>query len=124
MMLSQVIEKSEIIGKTVTQQFDIGDQAMIIEFMSKTIYSNPLKIVVQEYISNARDAHIEIGKGDIPVKVKLPNRFDPTLSFRDFGPGISPDRMKNVFIRYGVSTKRNNNNESGSFGLGAKSWIK
>jgi len=123
MMLSQVIEKSEIIGKTVTQQFDIGDQAMIIEFMSKTIYSNPLKIVVQEYISNARDAHIEIGKGDIPVKVKLPNRFDPTLSFRDFGPGISPDRMKNVFIRYGVSTKRNNNNESGSFGLGAKSWI-
>lgn len=123
MILSREISEAAVTGKVQTSEFDIGDSALIIEHLSKTIYSNPIKSCVQEYISNARDAHIEIGKSNIPVKVKLPNSLDPTIKFQDNGPGISPDRMHNVFIRYGKSTKRGNNNESGSFGCGAKTAL-
>lgn len=122
MMLTQLVEESTIIGNTNSNNFDIGDPTMIIDFMSKHIYSNPIKIVMQEYISNARDAHIEVGKANVPVKVKLPNKYDPTLKIQDFGLGIHPDRMKNVFCRYGVSTKRGENNSSGGWGIGAKSF--
>lgn len=121
MMLTQQKEEAQITGKTEIKEFDIGDPTIIIDFLSKNIYSNPIKICTQEYITNARDAHIEVGKKDVPILVKLPNRFDPTFKIRDFGPGITPQRMKDVFIRYGVSTKRKDNGQSGGWGLGCKS---
>jgi len=40
--------------------------------------------------------------------------------FEDNGPGISPDRMADVFVNYGASTKRTSNEQTGGFGLGAK----
>jgi hypothetical protein len=122
-MLATKVEHAEIQGKTITQSFDIGDPAMIIEFMSKTIYSNPLKVAIQEYSTNARDAHIEVGREHLPITIVCPNRFDPMLKICDNGTGIDPVRMKEVFLRYGISTKRKENKSSGGFGVGCKSWI-
>jgi len=42
------------------------------------------------------------------------------VSFKDDGIGINPDRIDNVFLKYGSSTKRDNNNQTGGFGIGAK----
>ena len=122
MMLATKVEHAEIQGKTITQSFDIGDPAMIIEFMSKTIYSNPLKVAIQEYSTNARDAHIEVGREHLPITIVCPNRFDPMLKICDNGPGIDPTRMKEVFLRYGVSTKRRDNKQSGAFRIGWKKF--
>lgn len=111
----------ETSAQFVDQSFAIGDMAVIMEILRGKMYSNPIKTIVQEIGSNARDAHREVGKRDIPIKVKLPNRLSPTFEVRDFGPGISPDRMANIFLRYGCSTKREDNVQTGGFGLGAKS---
>lgn len=100
------------------QEEDVG---VIIEILRDKLYSNKRKIVVQEYMCNARDAHREIGNGKTPITVKLPNKGSPTFEVRDYGPGITPERMATVFVRYGASTKRDNDDETGGYGIGAKS---
>lgn len=112
------VEQSEAFP---AQKFGIGNVAVILSLLRSKMYSDPIRAIVQEICSNARDAHREIGKESEPIQIHLPNRMDPTFKVRDFGPGITPDRMANVFIRYGNSTKRNDNHQTGGFGLGAKS---
>lgn len=103
------------------QFFGMGDLSVVMTILRSKLYSNPIKIIVQEILSNARDAHREVGKADVPVEVSLPSFLSPNFEVKDVGPGISPDRMANVFIRYGCSTKRDDNLQTGGFGLGAKS---
>lgn len=103
-----------------SSQFGIGDTRVIMEILRGKMYSNPVQTICQEIMCNARDAHREVGKGDVPIEVKLPTKLDPSFWIRDFGPSVTPDRMANVFILYGNSTKRGNNVETGGFGLGAK----
>lgn len=111
------IEKS---GSFKTQQFAFGDERVIMEILRSKMYSNPIKTICQEIASNARDAHREAGHNE-PIVVKLPTTFDKSFYIKDYGIGITPDRMANVFIKYGNSTKRSDNIQTGGFGLGAKS---
>jgi len=54
------------------------------------------------------------------VEVILPNKWSDQIQFKDSGAGITPDRMENVYMKYGNSTKRDDNTQTGGFGLGAK----
>jgi hypothetical protein len=112
------IERSSSFEST---QFDIGDKRIIMEILRGKMYSNPIQTICQEIASNARDAHKEVGKADLPIEIKIPNKLEPFFYIKDFGPGISPDRVSNVYVLYGVSTKRHANDEDGGFGLGSKS---
>jgi hypothetical protein len=103
-----------------SQSFGIGDASVIIEILRNRLYEHKIRTLVQEYMSNARDAHREVGQTR-PIEVVCPTTFEPTFKVRDFGPGISPDRMANVFVNYGSSTKRDTNTQTGGFGIGAKS---
>lgn len=103
-----------------SNEFGIGDTSVIIDILRNRLYQNKIQSMCQEIISNARDAMREVGK-DNTFEVIIPTRLNPTFRVRDFGPGISPDRMLNVFIKYGASTKRKSNNQTGGFGVGAKS---
>lgn len=104
-----------------SQNFDIGDKRIVLEILRSKLYSNPIQTICQEIMSNARDAHREVGKNNIPIEVKLPNKLEPSFYIHDFGPGITPDRMTNVFIQYGKSTKREDDTLCGTYGIGAKS---
>jgi hypothetical protein len=119
------IKKSEItsetIGKTLFEEsFSIGNVGRIMTILRNTMYSNPIQSIIREISCNARDAHREIGTPDRPIKITLPTRIKPIFSIKDYGPGISPQRMADVFIRYGKSTKNEDNIQTGGFGLGAK----
>jgi hypothetical protein len=105
----------------VVEDFDIGDKATLFKILRKKLYTNEIRAVVQEVMSNARDAHREHGNPDRPIQVMMPNQWNNEFWIRDFGVGISPERMSNVFIKYGNSTKRGDNVQTGGFGLGAKS---
>ena len=100
--------------------FAIEDNGMVFDILRTNMYSNAVAAICREISCNARDAHREIGQPDLPVMISIPNRFDPHYRVRDHGPGISPDRMVNVFIKYAASTKRSDNMQTGGFGLGAK----
>jgi hypothetical protein len=102
------------------QEFGIGNASKIIKILRDYLYKNKVQTLVQEYICNARDAMREVGKGN-QFEITVPTKLSPVFKVRDFGPGITPDRMKNVFIMYGSSTKTNTNSQTGGFGIGAKS---
>lgn len=108
----------EIVGSKKTIEFKIGDVGRIVEILRSKIYSDPIGTLVQEYLCNARDAVREVG-GD-KIVVSIPTEENPILRIRDYGPGISKDRMMNTFVQYGNTTKADSNKQTGGFGLGSK----
>ncbi|HUS87854.1 MAG TPA: ATP-binding protein, partial [Desulfosporosinus sp.] len=107
-------------GEGTEESFGIGNLGFILKVLRGKMYSNPIKAICREISSNSRDAHREIGKDDLPIEIHLPNTFDSHIKFKDYGPGIDPQRMSGVFILYGNTTKDSDNVQTGGFGLGAK----
>lgn len=102
------------------EDFSLGDVRVIMDILSSKLYARPIRAIVQEVGSNARDANREAGREDTPIEIQLPNTWDDNFIIRDNGLGISPERMSNVFLKYGESTKRTDNIQTGGFGIGAK----
>ena len=105
----------------MTEKFTIGNEKYAIGIMRNDLYSVPEKAIVQEYICNARDSHRVTGNLSKPIDVHLPCEEEPWFSVRDYGPGISPKDIEDIFIKYCVSSKKDSKKETGNFGLGAKS---
>ena len=120
MRLNESRPQVEVSPDLEEQFFSIEDQGMIFDILRNKLYSNPILAICREITSNARDAHREVGTPEVPVQITLPNNLEEYYKVKDFGPGISPDRMVNIFIKYTASTKRNDNLQTGGFGLGAK----
>lgn len=101
---------------------DEEDMAFIFSILRNNMYSDAVKIVVQEYLCNARDAHREAKTAGKQPEVWLPTYGEGCSEFvvRDFGSGLTYEQMVNVFCKYGKSTKRGTN-QTGGFGIGAKS---
>lgn len=102
-----------------SQQFTVGDPKLIMEALSK-LYSNPIQTLTQEYLCNARDANRE-SKSKTPIHIIAPSVLNPIMTIRDYGIGLSEERIRKVFLNYGVSTKSKTNDYTGGFGIGAKS---
>lgn len=119
-----VEEKSQIIkggsfGKEVDLRIKASPKAFKI--LSDGLYSDKILAVVRELSTNAYDAHVEAGIGDKPFEVTLPNSFNPNLIVRDFGNGISPENMEEIYTVFFQSTKTGTNDAIGCLGLGCKS---
>lgn len=97
---------------------------MIVSILRDKLYSNKIAAVCREVASNSRDANREAGNVEVPVIINISNDglLDEgmNISFKDSGVGISPSRIDNVFLKYGSSTKRDSNSQTGGFGIGAK----
>ena len=107
-------------GQMTETDISVGDPRIIIHHLVKSVYQFAKITMVQEYASNARDANIEAGNGHLPIEIKVPNTLDTNLIISDRGIGITPDRMHNVFVKIGNSTKREENMSDGAFGIGSK----
>lgn len=100
-------------------EYDEESLGMLSDILS-TLYQNPERSVLREYIANGIDAH-KISGYDGPVEVTLPTHQRPTLVIRDHGNGLSRADMQRVYFSYVRSTKRDDDNQIGALGLGAKS---
>ena len=99
--------------------------SIIFKIFSSSIYSDPIGSIVREITSNCFDSHIEAGV-DTPIIIrKHEDKQTNTqyISFIDFGMGMSPERIDEVFSVYFESTKRSTNEQIGGFGLGSKSVL-
>ncbi len=107
---------------------DDGSLHVIFDILRSKVYRNPIGSLCREVACNARDSHREAGVPDRPIEIEITEPSAGMFStegsrcivFRDFGVGISPDRMSSVYSKYGASTKRGTNELTGGFGLGAK----
>jgi hypothetical protein len=107
-------------AKTTKMRLSEDAHQVIFQMFTKNVYSNPIGSIVREITSNSVDSHVEAGVND-PVIVKLTHEESGSyISFVDVGVGMNPERIDNVYGVYFESTKRNNNNEIGGFGIGGK----
>lgn len=121
------IQPEVVVGTQDSMSFSIDDDnPVIFSILRDKMYTDKIGSICREVASNSRDANREAGRADIPIEIEISDD-DPLLQtstisiiFRDFGTGITPDRMANVFVKYAASTKRSNNSQTGGFGLGAK----
>lgn len=112
----------ETLGVAKSKSFGFSKNASEILFsvFTKNIYSNPIGSVVREITSNCFDSHKEANVNDAVI-VKLTNENNQHyISFIDVGVGMSTDRINNVYSQYFESSKRNDNNQIGGFGIGGK----
>lgn len=120
--------KTDIQDKTVVRsgsfpekRFGIANNAMAFKILSARIYTDVPLAIVRELSTNAYDAHVDAGRKTQPFDVQLPNAFEPTFRLRDYGTGLSPDDVENVYTTYFESTRRDTNDAVGCMGLGSKS---
>lgn len=124
-------DKFTTIHKTqvVESSFDIDEasKAHILGILRSKLYTDKIYAVIREYSANASDAHTEAGYPERPIKVTLPkasnNVFDAGTYFkvRDYGTGLNDEQVREVYVKYGKSTKRMSNDQIGGLGLGCKS---
>jgi len=110
-------EATESIGMSL----DLESAQVLMQMLSKNLYSDDIGSTVRECASNALDSHRRAGV-DKPIVVSLRATKDNTYEFsvEDFGIGLDADDVKNIISKYGKSTKRNSATELGMMGLGFK----
>lgn len=96
---------------------------MLFTHIADNLYSDKISSVCREHIANAFDANRANNQEQSPIEIHLPTMLDPYLRIKDSGLGLSFDGIKNYYISAGASTKRENIEDIGGYGLGAKNWI-
>jgi len=116
-MIHQDGEATESIGMSL----DLDSAQVLMQMLSKNLYSDSIGSTVRECASNALDSHRRAGV-DKPIVVALKATKDGAFEFsvEDFGIGLDADDVKNIISKYGKSTKRNSSTELGMMGLGFK----
>lgn len=113
--------QSNMEGERVAMSIDQSALAHIMGVLTD-LYSDPELAVIREYSTNAWDAHQEAGTTR-PIEVQLPTSLSPFLKIRDYGEGLDAADIRDIYSRYGTSTKRDSNDVVGMLGLGCKSAL-
>lgn len=106
------------------KKFKTGIDPKNLEFittlLSSNLYSHPEQSFIREIVSNAWDSHVEAKNTDTPVIIRLKKNSysDYSITIRDYGVGLSPERFETIFCNIGSSTKRDSNDYIGAFGIG------
>jgi len=116
-----------VIGDKKAKQFRVSDSKVIYDILRNKLYKDPIRAVCREISANSRDANREAENNEVPIEIEIIESIDHlgiggdlAICFRDCGIGITPDRMDDIFIVYGESSKRETNTQVGGYGLGAK----
>lgn len=106
---------------SIGMSLDLDSAQILMQMLSKNLYSDSIGSTVRECASNALDSHRRAGV-DKPIIVSFkPNASNNyEFSVEDFGIGLDADDVKNIISKYGKSTKRNSATELGMMGLGFK----
>jgi len=107
---------------TVKMSLDLDSAQVLMQMLSKNLYSDAIGSTIRECASNALDSHRRAGSDKpIIVSFKRNNQADTyEFAVEDFGIGLDADDVVNIISKYGKSTKRDSNTELGMMGLGFK----
>jgi len=118
---SLVLQEGEQTQESIGMSLDLDSAQILMQMLSKNLYSDSIGSTVRECASNALDSHRRAGTTD-PIIVSFKRNQDNNYEFsvEDFGIGLDADDVVNIISKYGKSTKRNSNTELGMMGLGFK----
>lgn len=120
--MKQIQDKIESSTQGILKEefFGIDNLEIIFEILRNKLYKDPIAAICREISCNARDANREVNRANEPIEITFPGINDPNFRIKDHGLGITNDRMAGIFIKYGSSTKREDNTQTGFFGCGSK----
>lgn len=105
----------------IVARIDIENVAHIMNHLSN-LYSDPIYAVVREYSTNALDSHVAAGN-TAPIEIHLPSPDSLEFVVQDEGVGLDIEELREVYLNYGASTKRDSNDFNGTLGFGSKSGV-
>jgi len=121
MKITQSRSKSIKYGSKGSKSFGVNtNNSKFFRVMSDTLYTDKIGSIIRELSSNAIDGQRAQGNLEKPFDIFLPCKENPKFCIRDYGTGLSPDDIESVYTRYFESTKDQNEDDIGGFGLGAK----
>ena len=115
---TSVLDRGGLAGE---KAFGIVFDPKMAKILSDGLYADKIGSIIREISCNAVDAHVQAGKRGVPFEVHLPNTMEPWFSVQDWGVGLDPLQIRNIFTVYGCSTKTETNDAIGQLGLGSKS---
>jgi len=112
-----VLQEGEQTQDSIGMSLDLDSAQILMQMLSKNLYSDDIGSTVRECASNALDSHRRAGTTD-PIIVSFGANKDGNYEFsvEDFGIGLDAEDVKNIISKYGKSTKRNSANELGMMG--------
>jgi hypothetical protein len=112
---------SGLANKSIGMSLDLDSAQVLMQMLSKNLYSDSIGSTVRECASNALDSHRRAGV-DKPIIVSLVRNEHNNYEFsvEDFGIGLDDNDVEKIISKYGKSTKRDSDNELGMMGLGFK----
>lgn len=108
-------------NESIGMSLDLDSAQILMQMLSKNLYSDAIGSTIRECASNALDSHRRLGiDTPIIVSLKLNDQDNYEFTVEDFGTGLDADDVKNIISKYGKSTKRQEANALGMMGLGFK----
>lgn len=114
--------KYENVEQGDIKQFGVEFNATLFNLLTDKVYSDKVLAVQRELSTNAVDSHIEAGHNK-PFDIKLPSRFDSTYVIRDYGVGLTPEQVTNIYTVLGKSNRNTDNRFNGCMGIGSKAFL-
>ena len=122
MELDTTSDKFTVSGRSVKEQsMTVKNTSKLFSLMIDGLYQDKYGSVVRELSANAIDAHKSAGIPDRPFEITIPNGIVNTFVIRDYGNGVSKDDIIKYFGTLLESSKDQENESIGAFGLGCKS---
>lgn len=117
---SQVFTEGEE-KESIAMSLDLDSAQILMQMLSKNLYSDEIGSTVRELASNALDSHRRAGVDKpIIVSLKMNDQYSYEFSVEDFGVGLDADDVKNIISKYGKSLAREEEGSLGMMGLGFK----
>ncbi len=118
----EILTDGEETQSSTAMSLDLDSAQMLMQMLSKNLYSDGIGSTIRETASNALDSHRRAGIKE-PIIVSLERNKEDNIEFsvEDFGSGLDDNDITNIISKYGKSTKRMEANALGMFGLGFKS---
>lgn len=114
---SVVLQEGEQTQESIGMSLDLDSAQILMQMLSKNLYSDAIGSTIRECASNALDSHRRAGiKEAIVVSFGYTTNNTYEFTVEDFGIGLDADDVKNIISKYGKSTKRNSANELGMMG--------
>jgi hypothetical protein len=107
--------------ESIGMSLDLDSAQILMQMLSKNLYSDDIGSAIRECASNALDSHRRAGVDEpIVVSLKAASYNNYEFCVEDFGIGLDADDVRNIISKYGKSTKRESTTELGMMGLGFK----
>lgn len=128
MIISDQTKDLVIIGEDTSRKAGISqDKLSKLQYLlTKGLYRDPITAVIAEWTNNGIDSVVQAGKNPIEnpviVSIRTSDKGQHIFSVKDEGIGLDDNDFSNICMNYLESTKENDNDTIGHFGIPMPTW--